>query len=332
VYSQSQLGKNNQTPIGYTTASATSASSVVSSPGGGAGIFQNDPGALNVVIDAYVQPFATPGQQAVVQVWGVPILDIAQASNFNGCTINIYAGFQKGLPLNNPSQAGLILTGTIYQAFGNWQGTDMTLDFVVVTNGSMASQNSNIILAWPAGTSLAATMANTLSYAFPGIKQSINISPKLIINNTEWGVYSSLVAFAQQIKPLTQEAIGGTYLGVDVVLTPTGFRVYDGSTPTTPIQINFQDLIGQATWILPNTIQFMCPMRADLSVGDYIQMPKNLLGTPGAVVTTPASQPQTRQKSIFNGSFMINSVHQMGNFRQADGTAWVTVFEAVTAS
>lgn len=73
-------------------------------------------------------------------------------------------------------------------------------------------------------------------------------------------------------------------------------------------------------------------MRADLSVNDYVQMPKNLLQTPGAVVTTSASQPQARQSSAFNGTFMINSVHHMGNFRQPSGDAWVTVFQAVASA
>lgn len=332
VYQAGPNGVVNQTPIGYAPAGATSASAVVPNATSGNGIFQNDPGALNVVIDAYVQPFAVPAQSAVVQVWGVPIKDIAQASNFTGCSINVYAGFQKGMPLNNPAQAGLILSGMIYQSYGNWQGTDMTLDFVVVFSGAIAAQQSNIILAWPAGTPLATTLASTLTTAFPMLKQTINISPKLVINHTQWGAYSSIVPFAQQLKPVTQQAIGGTYPGVDIVLTPTGFRIFDGSTPTTPTQIAFQDLIGQATWIQNQTIQFTCPMRADLNVSDYIQMPKNLLQTPGAVVTTSASQPQARQASVFNGTFMINSVHHMGNFRQPDGRAWVTVFQAVASA
>jgi hypothetical protein len=288
-----------------------------------------DPGALNVVLDAYVQPFAVPSQLAVVQVWGIPIADLASASNFTGCTINVYAGFQKGLPLNNPAQAGLILTGTVYQSFGNWQGTDMTLDFVVVTNGAIAEQNSNIVLNWTAGTTLATALKTTLTAAFPTMKQNINVNPNLVLAHDEVGFYPSLPSFCQALKPLTQQAIGGTtYPGVDIVLTPSGITVFDGSTAATPIQIAFQDLIGQATWIQPNTMQFVCPMRADLQVGDYIKMPQGLLGVPGAVVTTTASQPQARQKSIFNGSFFINSVHHMGNYRQPDGLSWVTVFEA----
>lgn len=297
---------------------------------------QSDPGALNVIIDAYVYPFAIPASQTVIQIWGISLEDISQANNFTGYTINVYAGFQNGLPLNNPSQAGLILSGMIFQAFANWIGVDQTLDFVVTVGGSVANQTNNISFSWLAGTTLASALATTLTNGFPKIKQNINISPKLVLAHDEHGFYQSLQAFAQMLKPITQAAIGGTYPGVDIVLTPTQITAYDGSTQADPTTIAFQDLIGQPTWIDAQTLQFVCPMRADLTVGGYIAMPKGLLGNssqafgaPGAVTTTAASQPQARQQSVFSGVFLVVQCHHLGNFRAADGTAWVTVFNAV---
>ncbi len=296
----------------------------------------NDPGALNVLVDAYVYPFAIPAAQAVIQIWGISLQDISQASNFTNNNISVYGGFQKGLPLNNPAQARLLFTGIIFQSFANWQGTDMTLDFVVYYNGAAASQDNNIVLDWKAGTSLATALANTMKTAFPKLKQTINVNPKLILSHDEQGAYSSLQALAQVLKPLTQELIGGTYPGVDVSMTADGIIIYDGSTQSTPTPIAFQDLIGQPTWLNNQTLFFMCPMRGDLSVGMYITMPKGLLGNsnapfgaPGAVTTTPASQPQTRQQSAFSGTFLISLVHHMGNSRQPDGQSWSTVFNAV---
>jgi hypothetical protein len=295
---------------------------------------QNDPGALNVVLDLYIYAFGDPQQQAVVQIWGVPIADLAQAANFTDCTIQVYAGFQKGLPLNNPAQAGLVLAGSIFQSYGNWTGVDMTLDLVVVTQGAVSSNNSNVSFSWMAGTTLSDAITTTLKNAFPTAKLNINISPKLVIAHDEHGVYQALPAFAQMLKPLTAAAIGGTYPGVDIVWTPNEIRVFDGSTQANPVQIAFQDLVGQPVWIQQSTIQFMTPMRADLSVGDFIAMPKGILGSTanpagvGSVTTTAASQPQARQQSIFSGTFGINLVHHMGIFRQPDGTAWVSVFNA----
>ena len=296
---------------------------------------QNDPGALNVTLDAYVYEFGTPQGLTALQIQGVAISDLAQASNFTGCSIYIYAGFQAGFPLNVPGQAGLILQGTIFQSFGNWVGTEMTLDFVIAPPGAMASQNSNISFSWKAGTPLATALAATLNTAFPKVKQNIAVNPKLILAHDEVGVYQSMPAFAQYLKGLTAVTLGGTYPGVSLAWTPTQINAYDQSTQGTPVQIAFQDLIGQPIWIGPYTIQFMCPMRADLSVNSYITMPKGILGNPanpagapGAVVTTTASQPQARQATIFSGTFQVNLVHHMGIYRQPDGEAWVTVFNA----
>jgi hypothetical protein len=310
-----------------------------------AGIPQNDPGALNVLMDIYELPYALPQGMASVEIWGIPIALIGQANQLNQdfpnnkvYTIEIYAGFQAGLPLNNAAQAGLILSGQIFQSFASWQGTTMTLDLVITPPGGTSQQNSQIVLNWKKGTPLASALAATFSNAFPTLKQSISINPNLILPNDEIGFYFSLPAFAPFLKGLTAAIIGGTYQGVDIAVTPTQITAFDGSTQTTPVNIAFQDLIGQPTWINNATIQFVCAMRADLNVNTFIAMPKGLLGNPsnpfgapGAVTTTTASQPQARQNIIFTGVFKIVSVHHMGEFRQASGDAWVTVFNAIIA-
>jgi hypothetical protein len=234
------------------------------------------------------------------------------------------------LPLNNPKQSGLIFSGNIWQCFGNWQGTVMTLDFVIYGSGAAAAQKSNISFDWKAGTPLADAIATTLTTAFPTVKQNIQISPKLILSHDEPGVYLSLPAFAQMLRAISAGLVGDNYEGIDIVLANNTFTVFDGTSQKNPTQLAFQDLIGQPTWIFPYTIQFVCPMRADLSVNDYVTMPRGLLGVPGAVVTTPASQPQYRQQSAFSGVFWIKQVHHLGNFRQPDGVSWVTIFNAIT--
>jgi len=297
---------------------------------------QNDPGALNVVLDIYSQTSAAQVQQGIVQIWGVALSDLLQANNFTNCQIQVYAGFQKGLPLNNQNQAGLVLGGVIFQAFGNWQGTDMTLDFVVVTNGSLASQNSNLVLNWLAGTQLAVPIKNAMQIAFPGRSVYVDISPNLVVNYDVVGVYSSLPAMAQAIKDFTASIIGGSYTGVEILTLPSGdISIFDSTKTSTAISIAFQDLIGQPTWIDVLKMQFVCPMRADLAIGDKVTMPQGLLGgsngygAPGAVTTTAASLPLARQQSAFKGNFVLtDSIHHMGNYRQPDGQSWVTVFTA----
>jgi hypothetical protein len=65
---------------------------------------------------------------------------LKQASNLTGKNIQIYAGFWPGLPLatEEAPYAGAIYCGTIWQAFGNWQDDDMTLD-MLLSAGNTAS-------------------------------------------------------------------------------------------------------------------------------------------------------------------------------------------------
>jgi hypothetical protein len=49
-----------------------------------------------------------------------------------GMEIEIRTGMGKGLPLAKPSQAGPIMKGSNFQPFGNWTGTAMTLELVLV--------------------------------------------------------------------------------------------------------------------------------------------------------------------------------------------------------
>lgn len=302
------------------------------------GVGKNDPGALDVLLDAYTVAYSRPTALTVLQIKGISIADISQATQLTNCVIFIYAGFKAGLPLNNPNQAGLIIKGEIQQSFANWQGTEMSLNLVIRGPGDTAVEKTNISFLWNAGTPLSSALATTLSTAFPGVKQNIQISPKLVVSHTETGSYQSMPAFAQYLKTFTKSIVGGNYPGVDIVWTPTQINAIDqsssqGSAATT---IAFSELIGQPIWIAPYTIQWMCPMRADLTVGSAVTMPQGLLGNPnnpagapGAVTTTSASQPQARQASIFNGTFNVIQVHHMGIFRQPDGMSWVTVFNAV---
>jgi hypothetical protein len=92
-----------------------------------------DPGALKVefglVNAGAATNYANTGSSIVI--WGIPRQLISQANMLAGKSIKIYGGMGKGLPLANPSQAGLLIQGTIMQSFANWIGTVMTLNFVL---------------------------------------------------------------------------------------------------------------------------------------------------------------------------------------------------------
>lgn len=303
------------------------------------------PGALNVELDLATVPFSVPVGGAFVRVWGISLPEIAQASNLNNKLISVYGGMQKGLPLATASvnQSGLLTQGYIQQAFGNWVGTDMTLDLLIAANigqvlplttatlgpntTAPASYDGakNIVLSWKKGTLLADALRQSLTTAFPApdyLPPVINIDPNLVAAEDVTGMYSSLVQLAQYVKQASQAIIRGTYTGVEILLKQNQFVVFDGTTRGTPTQIKFQDLIGQPTWIESPLIQFKTVMRADIQVNDYVELP------PGLVTTTSQSFSQFKSRSAFLGIFRVQRVRHNGNYRQPNAESWNTTFDA----
>lgn len=175
---------------------------------------------------------------------------------------------------------------------------------------------------------MASAITRSLTGAFPKAAVTVNISENLVLAHDENGFYFNLGQFAQVVKHLSQATIRGTtYSGVLISITPDGknIRVWDSTYEGPSKLLAFTDLIGQPTWIESGTVQFKCPMRADLGLGDSVQFPFGIVGT-----TTSASQPQGRpQQGAFNGKFTISAVRHVGRFRDPDPAGWVSVFNAI---
>lgn len=280
------------------------------------------PGALNVELDIPVVSYASPMGAGIVRIWGISLEDIGQASDFNGKQIKVFGGMQKGLPLANPAQSGLLVQGYIFQAFGNWIGTDMTLDFIIQPGTGTVASPKNLSFNWTKGTKLAEAMKTTLSTAFPDMKQDIQISDKLVLDYDSPGYYQTLTQFATYIEQISRSIVGGDYPGVSIMVNENTVIARDGTGPANPKKIEFQDMIGQPTWIDPLSVQFKAVMRADLKVSDPITFPP-------AVTTSSANgvSPLVNAKSVFQGTFQIKQVRHVGNFRQRDAASWVTVID-----
>ena len=283
---------------------------------------------MNIELDVFDYTYNTPAGGSYVRVWGIPLQTISQAQNLVGMDITIYAGMQAGLPLANPKQAGIIAKGQIYQAFGNWIGTDMTLDLFIQPFVGTITKPANATINWKAGSLLETAIKDTLSIAFPGFKSDISISPNLVLANDEVGYFSSLIELAQWIKQksiaIIDPAGPSNYQGVDIRVSQSTIFVYDGTSQTKPRAIAFQDLIGQPTWIEAPNIQFKCVMRSDIHVQDYITLPNTLVTvSQQSSIGTPI-----RNRPSFNGAFQITTVRHVGNFRQFDSASWVSVYNA----
>lgn len=286
-------------------------------------------GALNVEMDLQVTNYADYGGASFIEISGVSIQEISQASNLNGFNISVYGGMQPGLPLAtadfNQGQYGLLLQAQIYQAYGNWIGTQQTLDLNLQPATGTNAKPVNLTFNWKSGTPLSQALQQSLSTAYPKLTPTININPNIVLPQDQVGYHYTLNQFAQYIKKMSKAVIGGTYGGVNISVQGAKIVVDDGTVPPTPKMINFYDLIGQPTWLTDGSIQFKTPMRADINVADQIQFP-------ATVVTTGlnAPSPSTNAKATFQGTFSVSSVRHVGNYRQAGADSWVTVIDCFT--
>lgn len=293
---------------------------------------RTNPAALLVEWDIPVWAFDTPAGSAFVRIWGVPLADIGQAADLNFKGIKVYGGFQKGLPLARPEQSGLLVQGYIFQAFGNWIGTSMSLDLYIMAGPSPATRDApkNLVLNWKKGASMKDAINTAITTAYPGYTANININDKLVTQNeNENGFYETLTQFSQYLKETSKAIIGGTtYQGITVTMSEKTINVFDGSAAASSSSggskvVAFNDLIGQPTWIESPSIQFKTAMRADFKIGDQINMPPSLVTNSARAATSLVNQ-----RAAFQGKFQIATMRHVGNSRQPDAGSWVSVFNA----
>jgi hypothetical protein len=291
-----------------------------------------NPGALHIEFDIPVTIESTVINQAQIKIHGISRDDISSAANLNGLYARLYGGMVKGLPLANPKQYGLLAQGLIYQAFGNWVLTDMSLDIIVIADGGTDVDPKNLTLTWPKNTQLADAITDCFTTAFPTYTApSVNISDQLVKAGDVNHVANSIGEMAQFLKSVSKSILtDDAYSGVLVSIKNNQIFVFDsmtvispgGTTMDSPIQISYTDLIGQPTWSSFNEIDFNVVMRADISVGDFIHLP------PSPVINTFASLPNFRSRLAFSGIYRVSFMRHVGSFRQADALAWVTNIKA----
>jgi hypothetical protein len=312
-----------------------------------------DFGALNVIFDLQTVPFSTPRGYSMVEIWGIPLSTISGSSNLNNRNITIYAGFKPGLPLATQAsryQSGPIIQGFILQAFGNWIGTQMTLNLVVSpgikgpTSTTQATSTQSTTIApvappigslsvpingrfyMPAGMPVSTAIRNFLEAALPTFTvASININPDFTQSHEIGGVFLTMTQFNQWIASFSRNVVGGNYSGINIrVEQGNRIVVDDNSPPSQLIKISYLDLIGQPTWIEPFKIQIKCPMRADLQVNYTIELPQGYYSILPNQPSGPRLFPE-RSRSVQQGKYTITELRHVGNFRQADASSWVSV-------
>jgi hypothetical protein len=178
---------------------------------------------------------------------------------------------------------------------------------------------------------LSGAIAQTLGTAFPAGGTNIKINPALLLNYQDAGVYQNLQQYAQYIKNLSLNLLGGGssgYPGVNMSSHGTTMDVWDGTAPITEGQVSVLDLIGQPTWMAPFTIHVVTVLRSDLHIGGSLTLPPTLVGVSQEAILPFASIQRTNDS--FSGSFIIYRVLHVGDFRNPDGVGWSSNYEALT--
>lgn len=301
--------------------------------------------APEVVLDIPMSVLHLPQlSNGSIRIKGIGIGEISQASNLRGLNIAVYGGMAKGLPLANPAQSGLLASGQIQRAYGNWTGVDTELAIFMMAAGSSPSSNqtsgnpnqantvpvpsidqqpANIVFQWKQGQPLMSAIVNALSVAFPAYKIQGGISENLVwaSGQAETGFYSTFHQFSRYIHELSLSVLGGPvpdaalYSGVNMALNGNIVTVFDGSTPTTPKVLKFTDLIGQPTWDYKIDVLAKVVLRGDLGLGDYVTLPP-LQGTTASSAPTQSPLPGTNWIATA-GSFSASGPNEQINMKQS---------------
>jgi hypothetical protein len=299
-----------------------------------------DPAAQNISFDVMTLPAAVAHGASFLTIEGIGLHDIGEVNNFrptkNGpWEFLLYAGMKGGLPLSARQPApGLLFGGIILDAFGNWQGTEMNLSFLVASGSYSILTPGNLVLDWQKGMDLSEALATMLHQAYPNRILEMDIQSGMVNKSHRLHYTSSLKQMSEYVLEATR-GWGGVkdYPGVSIVVQGGAVLAFDGTNAgqQTPIQISYDSLVGQPTWIGAITIDITVIMRSDISIGDVIKLPEGMSGMPGAVFTQAAmTNAFTNQPVMFSGLFYVIAVRHCGDFRSDDGSQWVTIIHATS--
>ncbi|WP_337049952.1 hypothetical protein [Serratia fonticola] len=297
----------------------------------------NPAGALNVSLDLPVMAEDVNVGGGMVIIGGLPLSMLSQSVNLWLATITIEAGFKPGLPLASAQpMPGMIVQGQIWNPYGNWEGTQQTLNLVVNPSSSLDDTGKPIALAFDGkrGEKLADVLRRCLTKGYPKKKINIDIHHNLVLAEDMPALpFNKLSDLARMIKDNTPGMLNiPGYSGVQIVTQSGQINVFDSSSqPSDHRVILPQDLIGQPTWNGFNQVSFKTPLRADLRVGDRISLPQNIVDGPASLLALSSAQSFSQQQTQvnFSGQFYVSSMRHIGEYRNPSGTAWVTTFDVV---
>ncbi|WP_105269281.1 hypothetical protein [Escherichia sp. MOD1-EC6163] len=289
--------------------------------------------ALHIEFDVTVVGYDVTTSGTMLALYGLPMSMLTQAVNLKGCLVSLYAGFTDGLPLANKSQQGEIINGEVLAAYGNWIGTNQSLNLIINPTPTRTIDGKMISICGygKKGETLGNVLTRVLCDAFPDKKIECTISDNLILSEDEPIVYKNITSLAAAIRSWSLNIIRDErYTGVRITVQSGTIRIFDNTKSSSPKKIEAWELLGQPTWSAPLEMTFKCPLRGDICCGDIVSLPERMFSGTSSILMSAITQSSALTNSLvtFSGLFQITSVRHIGSFLTADGDAWVTVFTA----
>jgi hypothetical protein len=281
-----------------------------------------------------------------VRIVGLPLSDLGQARQYTRKNVIISGGMSKGLPLANPAQRGPLIKGNVFQSFGNWRGTEQSLDMFIapgfatketkISPQGRIEQPQDWTFTWKKDQKLGDMLQAVLGHIMPGVTAKIQVSDDRTAPMDMPGQYQTFAQFSQWLNYNTRGKFGDDDSGVSLAFDGNVVVAFETkpslAKPERTRDIAAIDLIGQPMWMGWGTVQVTTVLRGDLDIADAIKLPKDFISEVKLAPVFPNNAGVMRAPDSINfggGTFMITRLQHFGNFRQPDATAWTTVMLAV---
>jgi len=318
-----------------------------------------NPGALDVEFDITVGYVHNLQVSTHLRIYNPTLEMLQNASAYQGLNVTIEAGFKHGMPLANnlETKSGQIAFGAVQNCFGNWMGTELALDFIIIASPLLGNPDSalpvsnsvnsprNYLFQWYPKQTLADAIKGALACYGIDVVGSI----KNIVNpnqNTFTHSVSGFQAFADFINeqssnwvnPSTKEKTSVQtefYSGVFLSFGKNAKQIImsDNSFYPPAIPLQYEDFVGQPTFntkqiayndkrniLVPAQVVSVHPMRADIGLITSVKYPAKLSNQ------LNGSSAFASGKQLVRGldTMAVTEVRHTGRFRDIGPQGWVT--------
>jgi hypothetical protein len=304
-------------PAGFAAAAQGQDGSGSSSDGGGGS--DSSSAAPSIALDRVNRTFRGVGARSIDR----RAFARGSVSNFSGVSIPGIGN------IGNIANISALISGPAGFAGSASAGGFTRSSFGGGTSGLSLISPLNLIHNLMPKMPLSSAIQQTLSKAFKGAGVNVKILDALRLGYQDAGMYQSLEQYAQYVHKLSN-SIAGTnrYMGVHMSSYSNNIDVWDGTKSILQGTVSYVDLIGQPTWVDYMKVSVKCMIRGDLHIASEFTLPDGIVALTSEAIL-PGVSSQQRTNLSLPGKYWITKVLHIGDYRNPDGNAWSTNYEAV---